>query len=100
PRVAEVIDDKERTGWLPPVHDGAFTCHAHRPDELRGEIARAGLTLQSLVSLEGITFALHDLDERMDDPAERALVLDPLRAVESVPELLGVGLHLLATTRR
>jgi hypothetical protein len=34
---------------------------------------------------------------RMDDPAERAVILDAARAVERVPELLGIGPHLLAT---
>ena len=44
--------------------------------------------------------ALADLDARMDDPAERALLLDVLRAVESVPSLLGVRPHLLATAEK
>ncbi len=55
------------------------------------------MALQSLVSLEGVTFAFGDIDERMDDPAQRALVLDTLRALESVPDLIGIGTHLLAT---
>lgn len=100
PRLVEIIDDKERTGWLSPVRDRGFCGYTHRPDELAEEVAASGLSLESLVSLEGITFALHDLDERMDDPAQRSLVLETLRAVESVPELLGIGPHLLATARR
>jgi SAM-dependent methyltransferase len=100
PVLVSLVDEAERSGWLPPVHDGSFTCHTHRPDELRDEVAAAGLTLESLVTVEGPAFALGDIEERMADPVERALVLDTLRAVESVPELLGVGPHLLATVRR
>jgi hypothetical protein len=48
----------------------------------------------------GVVFALSDLHERMDDPRERALLLDVLRAVEPVPDLVGLGPHLLATGRK
>jgi hypothetical protein len=41
-----------------------------------------------------------DIEQRMDDPADRAAVLDAARALERVPELLGIGPHLLATARR
>ena len=40
---------------------------------------------------------LADLAERLDDPVARGVVLDTARAVERVPELLGIGPHLLAT---
>jgi len=48
-------------------------------------------------SIEGPAFLLADLAERLADPAARAVVLDTARAVEWVPELLGIGPHLLAT---
>jgi hypothetical protein len=44
--------------------------------------------------------ALSDLEERLADPVGRAVVLDAARAIERVPELLGLGPHLLATARR
>jgi hypothetical protein len=40
---------------------------------------------------------LPDLDARMADPADRAAILDGARTLESVPELAGLGPHLLAT---
>jgi len=95
-----LIDAVEETGVMPPLHDVSFNGYSHRPDELRDEVNAAQLVLESIVGLENVTFAFADVDERMDDPAERALVLDALRAVESVPELLGVGPHLLATARK
>lgn len=96
--LARTIEVVERT--LPPIVEAGFTGYTHRPDELRDEVAAAGFDVRSLVSLEGIAFALADLDERWADDADRALLLDTLRALESVPELLGVGPHLLATGRR
>lgn len=100
PSMSEVVDEVERTGHLAPVIEGGFTGFVHRPDDLAAEVEAAGLALESLVSLEGVAFALGDLDERWADEAERTLLLDTLRALEAVPELLGIGPHLLATARR
>jgi SAM-dependent methyltransferase len=99
PGLIAAVDEAERTGWMSPVHDTAFTCATHTPADLQAEIRAAGLRLESLVSIEGIAFALADLDDRISDPIQRALVLDTLRSLESVPDLLGVGPHLLATAR-
>jgi hypothetical protein len=49
------------------------------------------------VSVEGPASLLGDLAERLDDPVARAVVLDSARVTERVPELLGIGPHLLAT---
>ena len=100
PVMAELIVEMERTGVMSPFHDTSFNGYTHTPDEFRAEVRASDLVVESLVSVEGIAFALCDLDDRWDDPQERALLLDVLRAVESVPELLGVGPHLLATARK
>ncbi|MHC4910392.1 MAG: class I SAM-dependent methyltransferase, partial [Planctomycetota bacterium] len=100
PVILDEIDEMERTGWMKPIIPGGFTGYAHTADQLRNELAAAGLELGSLVNLEGIAAALSDVDERMDDPGRRAFLLDTLRAVESEPDLLGTGPHLLATARR
>jgi SAM-dependent methyltransferase len=97
PGLIAAVDEAERTGWMSPVHDSAFTCATHTPADLRAEISAAGLRLGSLVSVEGVAFALADLDDRIADPIQRTLVLDTLRSLESVSDLLGVGPHLLAT---
>jgi SAM-dependent methyltransferase len=99
PQLLELVSEAERTGWMRPAHDGGFTCATHTPSGLHAEVSDAGLVVDSLVSVEGIAYALADLDARLDDPIERALVLDTLRLVESAPELLGVGPHMLATAR-
>lgn len=100
PAIVDMVVDVERTGHIPPVHETSFTGYAHTPEHLRDEVRRSGLVLESLIAVESIAFALADVDERMDDPSERALILDVLRAVESVPDLLGLGPHLLAVARR
>jgi hypothetical protein len=100
PVIAEMIDDMELSGSMPPVHEGSFSGYAHTPAQLGREVKKARLALESLVALEGIAFALSDLDERLDDPEEMALLLGVLRAVETVPDLVGVGPHLLATGRK
>jgi SAM-dependent methyltransferase len=100
PAVREETPRVERTGWLPPLFPGSFTGYCHRPGQLRAELRGAGLEVVDLVGVEGLAFALGDLDQRLDDPVGRAVVLDAARAIERVPELLGLGPHLLATARR
>lgn len=99
PAILDMVDEMEATGEMRPVHDNSFNGYAHTPEGLREELQRSGLILESLVALEGISFALCDLDQRLSDAGERDLLLDTLRAVEQVPDLVGLGPHLLATAR-
>jgi hypothetical protein len=96
PVIREETPRVEPTGWIPPLFPGSFSGYCHRPQQLRG----AGLEVVDLVSVEGMAFALADLVERMHDPLGRTVVLDAARAIERVPELLGIGPHLLATAVR
>ena len=98
--MADAVAEVERSGRLVPLFEGSFSGYCHRPDELRKEIEAAGLELADLVGVEGIAFALADLEERMASPGLRSIVLDAARALERVPELLGLSPHLLATARR
>jgi SAM-dependent methyltransferase len=100
PTIVEMVDEMEATGDMRPIHDNSFNGYAHTPDQLRDEVQLSGLELESFVALEGISFALSDLDQRLDDPDERRLLLDTLRAHDHVAELLGLGPHLLATARK
>ena len=85
---------------MPPLFEGSFSAYCHRPDELRTEVEAAGFECLDLVSCEGIAFALSDLGERLGAPEDREVVFDAARALERVPELLGIGPHLVATARR
>jgi SAM-dependent methyltransferase len=100
PASPDLVTDVDRTGMLPPLHEGAFTAFCHRPGELRDEITEAGLEVADLVSVEGPAFILGDLDARMADPVDRSVVLEVAEAIERVPELAGFGPHLLATGTR
>ncbi|TNC21013.1 class I SAM-dependent methyltransferase [Amycolatopsis alkalitolerans] len=100
PQVRAETTRVERTGWLPPLFPGSFTGYCHRPRQLRAELRDAGLSVLDLVAVEGMAFMLADLDERMNDPRAREVVLDAARALERVPELLGAGGHLPAVAKR
>jgi hypothetical protein len=65
--------------------------------QLRAEFSSAGLDVADLVCVEGAAFLLNDLDDRVADERAWQVILDSARAHERVPELLGVGPHLLAT---
>ncbi len=97
PMMLDLVGEVDRTGELPPLHEGGFSAFCHRPGELRDEMTEAGLEIRDLVSIEGPAFILGDLDARMADPADRSVALEVARAIERIPELLGFGPHFLAT---
>ncbi len=100
PETIDLVDEVERSGEMPSLEPGGFGGYCHRPDELREEAEAAGLDVEDLVSVEGIAFTLADLDERLASPKATKVLLDAARAVERVPELLGLGPHLVVTARR
>jgi len=89
----------ERTGVIRPLFHGSFTGYGHRPRQLAAEVRAAGLEIIDLVAVEGPAALLNDLTERLRDPVDAEVVVDASRALERVPEVLGVGPHLLATAR-
>lgn len=99
PTMSDLVTRVETDGRLLPLFPGSFTGYCHTPDQLREEIEASGLLVEDLVAVEGLAFALPDLPERLADPADRQVVLDCARALERIPELLGLGPHLIATAR-
>jgi SAM-dependent methyltransferase len=97
PAMLEAMGPLERTGVLPPFSPNGFTGYTHRPRQLGAEFTSAGLAVADLVSVECGAFLLPDLRERMADPVAREVIMDSARALERVPELMGLGSHLLAT---
>ncbi len=87
----------EATGNLPPVVPNGFLGFTHRPNDLAAEIAEAGLRLEDLVGVEGLPLSSDDMAKRLGDATDWDVVLDAARAVERVPELLGVSPHMVAT---
>lgn len=100
PHSTAMLPELERMGSLAPLHSAAFTAYCHRPGQLRSEVRAAGLRVADLVSVEGPASLLGDLAERLAVPRDRQAVFDTLRATERVPELLGIGPHLLVSAVR
>ena len=100
PDMEQMVAEVERTGVLQPLFAGSFCGFTHRPDELRAEAQEARLEVTDLVCVEGAAIMLADLTERGADPEAWRIVLDSARALERVPELMGVGPHLIVTARR
>ena len=97
PALPGMLEPVERTGRIAPLYPGSFTGYAHRPGQFRAELIASGLHLTDLVCVEGAAYLLSDLGDRLADPDGRRVVMDTARALERVPELLGIGPHLLAT---
>jgi hypothetical protein len=94
-----IADASVATGVLRATYDMGFTtAYLHEPEELPGEFADAGLTEARSYGIEGAVWLFGDLGELLD--GDRGLVLDVLRAVESVPSLLGVSPHVITVARR
>ncbi|MBY0440869.1 MAG: hypothetical protein K2Q25_01840 [Mycobacteriaceae bacterium] len=89
-----------QSGELLALAKGDFTGYSHTPAELRHEITLADLSLVDLVGIEGTPMSTNELARRLADPVERRALFDAARAIERVPELLGMSLHLLATCTR
>jgi SAM-dependent methyltransferase len=77
-------------GWFP-------TAHFHLADELGAEITESGLTLDSIVGVEGPGGFV---GEDAGDPAKQEHLLRVARLVEHEPSLLGLSPHLLAVARK
>ena len=92
-----LLPEIERTGMLPPVVPNGFVGYTHRPGDLADEVSEAGLQLDDLVGVEGLQLAATDLQSRVGDPTAWEVLLDAARAIERVPELLGLSPHLIAT---
>ena len=73
-----------------------FVGYTHRPGDLADEVSEAGLQLDDLVGVEGLPLAGTDLESRVGDQTAWNVLLDAARAIERVPELLGLIPHLIA----
>lgn len=100
PQLLDLVPGVESSGDLPPAHPGGFAAYTHRPDELLGEVREAGLVTEDLVGVEGLPLSAAETTARRADPTDWQVLLDSARAIERVPELLGLSPHLLCTARR
>lgn len=100
PYALDAVGEVEATGVMPPLSPGEFSAYLHRPDELRDELEAADFEVTSLVAIEGPAAFLGDVGERLADRHQRDILLSSIRAVEAVPELVGVSPHFVAVGRR
>jgi SAM-dependent methyltransferase len=80
--------------------DGLFTtAYFHLPRDLRAEVNDAGFENVQVLSIEGPGILVGDFDRRWADPVQRETMLWAAEVVESDPEMLAAGGHLLAVAR-
>jgi ubiquinone/menaquinone biosynthesis C-methylase UbiE len=85
----------------PTNHPAYFTtAFFHHPDELRREVADAGLTPEYLLAVEGPAWLLPDFDAHWDDVGRRERLLGVVRRLEADPTVLGASAHMLAVARK
>jgi SAM-dependent methyltransferase len=85
---------------LPPHgrNDYFTEAYFHHPSEIEGELTDAGFEKARVLSVEGFAWMLTDLDARLDDNSERALLFEWLDRIQEEASLLGVSGHLLAVS--
>ena len=93
----DLIDGQHRN---PEGHDYFTTAYFHLPDELRAEAVDAGVEVEAVLGVEGITAWIPKLERSWDDPERRAIIVQAARAIESEPALLGLGPHLIVIARK
>ncbi|MFI6792996.1 class I SAM-dependent methyltransferase [Nonomuraea sp. NPDC050383] len=105
--LGDYLGERERQAAHAAATDGimfspghGFTAYFHDPDEVPGEFADAGLPEARRYGLEGAFWLYGDIDDWLDDPERRTLLLDAQRSMESVPSLLGVSGHMLTAAYR
>jgi hypothetical protein len=103
PDFAAIVDRDLRDGQHrnPDGRPGWFTtAYFHHPDELATEVGAGGLTLDSVVGVEGTAWLLPELPAMLATAESRTRLLDLLRRTETEPTLLGAASHLLAIAHR
>jgi ubiquinone/menaquinone biosynthesis C-methylase UbiE len=91
----ELVADSVETG----VVANNLGAKLHRPDELSGEIADAGLTEQELLGVEGPGWLLEHFDAAWRDDARRERLLEVAALVEAERDLVAASTHMLVIAR-
>ena len=102
PEILAHLGNTEAVGDLTPTFEGAFVGNVHTAEELADDFAVDGIELDAVLAVESVAAAFHDdhLDARLANDVDRRVFYESLRALEAVPELMGVSAHLLAVARR
>lgn len=101
PDEMERIEAIVKSGVLQAREGGVFTtAFMHLPRQLRQEVSAAGFMGVDVVSIEGPGYLVSNFDERWADGVRRAALVGAARLVESDPELVALGGHLMAVGHR
>jgi ubiquinone/menaquinone biosynthesis C-methylase UbiE len=85
----------------PTGHPEYFmAAHFHHPDELGGEVARAGFSVDGVFGIEGPGWLAQDFDAWWGDRRRRERLIQLARRLETEPALAGISAHLLAAARK
>ncbi len=76
------------------------TAFFHLPEELLAEVIGADFTEAKILAVEGIGWAVPNLEQTLANDQSRDRLLGLLRRMEAEPSLLGASPHLLAVARR
>jgi len=76
------------------------TAYFHRPEDLADEARDAGLTVDSVLGVEGPAWLIPDLERRWADEPRRLQLLGLLRRLEADPAALAMSAHLVLVARR
>jgi len=77
-------------------HEQRFTtAYFHQQDDLGDELAEAGLHDIEVIAVEGVSSILADLDELLDSPKSRHILLRWIELTEREPSMLGASARLL-----
>jgi SAM-dependent methyltransferase len=103
PEFRRIVEADLATGQHrnPTNHPDWFTtAYFHHPDELGQEASDAGLTVDSVLGIEGPAAWHASVNESWDDEPVREAALFAARAVEAEPTLLALSPHLLLVAHR
>jgi len=94
----EMLDETFQTGIniSKGNKDHFTTAYFHKPDELKEEIEESGFQLKKLLSIEGVSWTLPNLDKYLADGKNKKILLELLKKTESESSLLGYSPHIMA----
>jgi ubiquinone/menaquinone biosynthesis C-methylase UbiE len=72
----------------------------HRPEELAAEVEESGFATPELLAIDGLGWAVRDLERRWRDVAARERLHELLRRLEAEPALIGASPHMMCVARK
>jgi len=99
PKFVEIVNGDLKNGLHKNFTDNPFyfmDTFFHHPNELKAELAEVGFSDSRVYGVEGPSWLAPNIDEWWKDEAQRNVLLEIARRLESEPTLLGISSHLMA----